>query len=150
MELGGQYPPTMRYRLHLSNHISWTPRPVACIARLMEFDKLKFGEQGTCPFLVSARKGRKEADTRGTELLAPASKAVPLCIPRPASPAARSNLTRSCFFRKCSDFLKKVRCLPHRQGGESDSRRQQQGNTFTEFRPLRCWEVTQVRAGWGT
>jgi hypothetical protein len=44
LEFGGQWPLTMRYGLRRSNCILWAPRPVACFALRMEFDKLEFGE----------------------------------------------------------------------------------------------------------
>ena len=43
----------------------------------MKFDKLEFIEEATCPFLVSARKGRKEADLKGAESRAPARPSRP-------------------------------------------------------------------------
>jgi len=49
-------------------------------------------EEILCPFLISARKGRKEADLKGAELIAPAIKAAPLRIPRRASPKALEHL----------------------------------------------------------
>ena len=52
----GQWPSTIRYKLHLINNILWAPRPVACYALRIRFGKLQFTTQAISIVILSGVK----------------------------------------------------------------------------------------------
>ena len=103
-----------------------------------------------CPFLVSARKGRKEADLKGAELLAPASKASPLRNPRRASPVAPENLNLDPVQAENVPIF----CLKERLSRIGRAAFAEQPPPVSPYvcnlRSLRCRAVMALRDGRGT